>query len=102
MECTKSIENSALTVSMKGKFTFSDHVMFKDIMNDIKTEPVKRVIFNLEAIEFVDSAALGMLLLARDKAEDSSVTLILKHPKGQVEKMFRVSRFYELFTISQD
>ena len=60
---------------------------------------LKRLCIELSQVEFVDSAALGILLLARDEAEKSSTKLVLKSPQGQVKRMFEISKFHDLFNI---
>ena len=50
-------------------------------------------------VNFVDSAALGMLLLARDEAEKYRKQLVLRGAAGQVKKMFDMARFNMLFSL---
>lgn len=52
-------------------------------------------------VSFMDSAALGMLLLLRDWAVRKGAAVTLAHPQGQVKKLFAVSRFNDLFRIEE-
>jgi HptB-dependent secretion and biofilm anti anti-sigma factor len=52
-------------------------------------------------VQEVDSAGLGMLLLARDEAKKNNRELILKGPCGQVKRMFGVTKFDTLFSIEE-
>jgi anti-anti-sigma factor len=88
-----------LELSLNGKFTFADNKTFTHIFDQISGRIFKRVIIDLSGVEFIDSAALGILLLARDKCEKSETSLTLKNPKGQVKQMFDISRFNDLFKI---
>jgi len=54
---------------------------------------------DLADVEFIDSAGLGMLLLARDEISKKSSSLTLKSPQGQVQRMFSVARFEQMFDI---
>jgi anti-anti-sigma factor len=89
----------ALELSLNGKFTFADNKVFANIFDQIAGRSFKRVVIDLSGVEFIDSAALGILLLARDKCEKSETALTLKNPKGQVKQMFDISRFNDLFKI---
>ncbi len=99
MKFSTEKKGSFCRLVMGGKFTFADHDIFREIIGLIEDKEVTSVNMDLAAIEFVDSAALGMLLIARDKSEKNNVELVLSNPSGQIDKMFKVSKFDTLFTI---
>ena len=99
MDYTKIIENDVCKVNISGKFTFTDHLEFKKILSIFEQENIAFLEVNLSEVTFVDSAALGLLLLVRDESEKHSVKLTVFKPQGQVQKMFKISRFYELFNV---
>jgi anti-anti-sigma factor len=101
MEYKEQVDGSKNTLVMSGKFTFADHEAFRAIIALIKSKQHQMIAFDVEGIEFVDSAALGMLLIAREEAETANVDIIIKNPTGQIEKMFRVSKFDSLFKIQK-
>ena len=65
----------------------------------IKNDAIKTLTLDVNGIEFIDSAALGMFLIAREEAEKRQIKIILKNPQGQLAQMFKVSKFDTLFTI---
>lgn len=85
--------------NISGRFTFNENKDFKKILDSIASNSSSIAVINLMDLEFIDSAGLGMLLLARDECEKRNVKLILRNPKGQVEKIFRISKFYDLFEV---
>ena len=99
MEYTKLLDNGACKIVMHGKFTFSDHMEFKKIIAIFDEGNLEKMELDVSGITFVDSAALGLLLLALEEAKKKSLPLIILKPTGQVQKMFKVSRFYELFKV---
>ena len=99
MEYTKTVNGGVCTIDISGKFTFSDHVEFKKLFDIYEDSSVNQVDFNFTSLDFVDSAALGLLLLAKDGAAKGNKKLRLLKPNEQVKKMFEISRFYELFEI---
>ncbi len=101
MDFTQSTEGTTTKFDLKGKFTFSDHENFREIISAIKNKKSQTIMINFAGVEFIDSAALGMMLIARDEAGKSGASLILKSPEGQVDKMFSVSKFDSLFTIEK-
>ncbi|MDA0781028.1 MAG: STAS domain-containing protein [Rickettsiales bacterium] len=99
MEYVKTINGATCDIKMQGKFTFADHGNFKDVIGVFNDSGLKQIEINLDQVEFVDSAALGLFLLVRDEAKKTNKTIVLKSPQGQVKKMFEISRFYELFDV---
>lgn len=87
-------------VDFNGRLTYSDYSIFRQIADIIGEIPEQECIFNLAELEFIDSAGLGMLLLARDKIQDCKGNITLLNPKGQVKKMIDLGRFDALFKIS--
>lgn len=96
---TKEQKGDTLHFNIKGKFVFSDHIEFKHIIQEMDREDVHNIRLNLGGVEFIDSAALGLLLMAKDKSDKLSKQVILENPAGQVAKMFSISKFDDIFTI---
>jgi anti-anti-sigma factor len=86
-------------VNIGGEFTFADHVAFREVTNRLLQAKDATIVVELSQLQFIDSAGLGMLLIARDEASKAGRSLVLSQPQGQVKRMFTVSKFDELFTI---
>lgn len=100
MEFTQHTGNGLFNITLTGSFTFNDHDKFRSILETIGQPGIQRVSFNMAQVEFVDSAALGMLMLARDEANKHERTLVISGATGQVKKMFELTRFERLFTLA--
>ncbi len=99
MQISRKISGKEVNVSLSGKFTFSDHQNFRAIIEAIKKKEGNVIILDFTNVDFVDSAALGMLLVAREEASKNNVDLILENPVGHVQKMFELSDFNSMFNI---
>lgn len=86
-------------VCLSGEFTFTDHLAFKAIVSRLFEKQDQPVVIELAKLEFIDSAGLGMLLIAREEAEKARRSLILRGPRGQVKRMFDVTKFDTLFAV---
>jgi anti-anti-sigma factor len=95
------VDRDAGRISMTGEFTFTDHAPFKQMVSEIFATKGTSVVLDLSKLDFIDSAGLGMLLLARDEAKKHDRQLILRHPSGQVKRMFSVTKFNTLFTVEE-
>ena len=76
-----------------------NHAQFREILQAMGGKDVRQVVLHMSGVEFVDSAALGMMLLAADEAEKHKKQLIISGATGQVKKMFDMARFDTLFTM---
>jgi len=57
------------TVRLRGRFVFASHREFNDAVDAALKTSEPNVIIDLSDTVYIDSAALGMLLLARHRAE---------------------------------
>jgi HptB-dependent secretion and biofilm anti anti-sigma factor len=88
-------------VSISGEFTFTDHAAFKVMVGQLLAGQGSPMVIDLSKLEFIDSAGLGMLLLARDEASKAARKLVLRAPHGQVKRMFGVTKFDKLFDVEE-
>ena len=86
-------------VAISGEFTFTDHAAFKEIATRLLATQERSIVIDVSKLEFIDSAGLGMLLIARDEVGKANRSLVLRGPTGQVKRMFAVTKFETLFTI---
>jgi anti-anti-sigma factor len=87
------------SVSLSGELKFTDHAEFREMMNRLFRTQQESLVIELSKLTFVDSAGLGLLLIARDEAAKAKRSLTLRGPVGHVARMFTVSQFDKLFTI---
>lgn len=85
-------------ISISGSFTFRDHDTFFEVVSLIKTAQDKKIVFNMKDCDFIDSAALGMFVIAHDEASSKGVALSIKGVKGKVKDVMYAARFDSLYT----
>jgi len=94
----KQIDN-ALQVQLSGRMTHADHRSFRDILTKVTQDNPRRVVFDLGHVEFIDSSALGMLLIVRDACLQQNRVIALKNATGQVEKLTKVAKLHKYFEV---
>ena len=99
MNFSRNIQGNQMSVALAGKFTFPDNQVFRELLNEAARLSQPALEFDFDQVDFIDSAALGMLLVARDEVLKQGGHVTLKRPRGQVKKMFDISRFSALFTV---
>ena len=84
-------------IVVSGSFTFRDHDTFFEIVSLIKSAQDKKIVFNMGECDFIDSAALGMFVIAHDEASSKGVALSIKGVKGKVKDVMYAARFDSLY-----
>ncbi|OAN43042.1 hypothetical protein A6A04_10130 [Paramagnetospirillum marisnigri] len=99
MEFAFESGNGSLSVVLDGRMTHADYKGFREILARINQDKPARIRFDLARVSFVDSSALGMLLIVRDAASHDKREVILKGASGQVEALINVGKLHKYFTI---
>ncbi|MEW5727771.1 MAG: STAS domain-containing protein [Pseudomonadota bacterium] len=67
----------------------------------MSSSPAKRWEIDLTELEFMDSAALSMLLIARDQAHTRGVEIVLTNPRGRVRQLFDLADIPAMMAIEE-
>ncbi|BAI72987.1 anti-sigma-factor antagonist [Azospirillum sp. B510] len=86
-------------VSMRGRLTFNDHSKLRSLIGEMGENARKRQVLDLSALEFVDSAGIGMLLIAREEMERAAKQFVLRGAAGQVKRVLTVAQLAKIVPI---
>ena len=95
---TVSEDGGKVTIAVAGKFDFQLYDEFRASYADSAGAGIDYVV-DLSATDYLDSSALGMLLLLREHAggESSNIEIIQASP--EVRKILDVANFGKLFKL---
>lgn len=99
MEMSYKDEGGEWHCNIKGHFTFTDTFKFKTLLDDIEQKQPQKLVLDFQEAEYIDSAALGMLLVLKEVAEKTNTDITMVHVHSQILKVFTLSRFEEVFDI---
>ena len=91
--------NGRFEAEISDKLTSSDLLNFRDLLSEIKQSTCKVVVLDLENLDWIDSAGLGMLILAKELAGKEELELVLRSPRGHVKSLLELGRFEKIFNI---
>ena len=94
-----SEDGSKLTIAIKGRFDFAKHQDFRDAYEKLQTKP-QSVVVDLKEATYLDSSALGMLLMLRDYAGGDESDIRVINCSLDVSKTLDISNFNQLFDIT--
>ncbi|MDO6682279.1 MULTISPECIES: STAS domain-containing protein [unclassified Oceanobacter] len=98
VETLVSADGKELTIKVFGRFDFSVHQAFRDAY-DAHQPAALRYVLDLAGTSYLDSSALGMLLLLRDHAGGDAADISIVNCNQDVKKILTISNFEQLFTI---
>ena len=87
-----------LTIAIEGRFDFSAHKEFRDSYQCAEGDP-RQYQVDMASADYIDSSALGMLLLLRDHAGGDQADVEIVNCNADVRKILTISNFDQLFTI---
>ena len=93
-----SNEDNVLTIRINGSFDFNLHREFREAYKS-QEKAARNYIVDLEGTEYMDSSALGMLLLLREFAGGDSAQIKIINTNSEIKKIFEISNFHRLFSI---
>ncbi len=99
MKDSVTATDDGLTITLADKLTFEDHTNFRDLLRLIENKEHKNCRFDLHGLQTIDSAGLGMLMIAFETAEKAGVNFQIYKPGGQVKQLLDISEFDKVMTI---
>ena len=92
-----SSDGKAWIINVVGRFDFSAHQAFRDAHRG--APPECDYIVDMGGAEYMDSSALGMLLMLREHAGGETSRVQIKNCPSEVKHILTVANFQKLFRI---
>lgn len=93
-------EKDISVIYLNGRFVFDSHKSFRETYDQALARSDTRVIqLDMDKVEYLDSSALGMLLMLKDKATTAGRTIQVKNLKGMARQVMEIANFHKIFTI---
>jgi len=101
MDTNVTVSNSAATLSLVGRFDFKAHREFREAVEKLLQQSSGGALqVDMKEVSYLDSSALGMLLMLRDKAKAASRDVALVGVNGNVRQVLDIANFSKLFSIN--
>lgn len=88
-------------VRLAGRFDYTTGAQFMTAAEEcVAQAPAGEIRIDMSGLEYIDSSALGMLLMMRDKAQKLDKTIALVNARGRVREVIDTARFDRLFKVA--
>jgi len=100
MQIETEVSAGKAVLNLNGRFDFHSHRDFRGAYEKaLDTADVREIAINFKQVDYLDSSALGMLLLLREKSEAAGKSVSLFGLQGMVKQVLDIANFGKLFTI---
>jgi anti-anti-sigma factor len=91
-----SQDKKQVVISVNGRFDFSSHQAFRKAYCDLPGPGIEYRV-NMSKTNYIDSSALGMLLLLREHAGNDKAQVVIEDPSETVRKVLEIANFQKMF-----
>ncbi len=96
----KSTEAGTFEIILEKTFDFESHKEFRQHIKDVMTKDPEVLALSFEQVEYLDSSALGMLMLAKREAEMKNARIVITNlADGHARKVLELVKFDQIFDI---
>lgn len=96
MAVSSSVENDVMTIKISDRFDFSIH---SELRRTYENTAYAGYVIDLSETQYMDSAALGMLLQLREYAGGTMDAVTIKDAAPMIRKVLEVANFDRLMHI---
>lgn len=87
------------TIRISGRFDFSQNQEFRSVLEGAGAN-VEKFVVDLRETDYVNSSALGMLLVLRDKVGGQKERVRIVNVNPDVKKISTIANFGQMFAIA--
>ena len=93
-----SADGLTLTIQIEGRFAYAVHEEFRAAYHELEEKP-KKVVVDMSGADYLDSSALGMLLMLREHFSGDGSGISIEGTSSEIQRIFKVANFDQLFTL---
>ena len=93
-----SEDGKTLTISITGRFDITTYKDFSEAYKD-KLDSISKWIIDMTDVEYLDSSALGMLLMLRERSGSDSAVIDIINCSPGVKNILKMANFDRLFNM---
>jgi anti-anti-sigma factor len=101
MQIATEMADGRAVLKLNGRFDFHSHRDFRTAYeNALADAAVREIVIDFKEVDYLDSSALGMLLLLREKSEAAGKAVSLSSLQGMVKQVLEIANFGKLFSVN--
>lgn len=103
MEYSTKESKDTLFIFITGDFTFQSYYKWQEVKGEALAVNSARIVVNLDDVDKLDSAGLGMLLTMQAEQVNRNATMFLKRPNNRfVKTLLEQAKFDTIISFCDD
>ena len=95
MTITEEIHDQTATLKLEGGFTYTQRKLFQETVKNLSSKNVEHIIIDLAQVAFLDSAALGLLMITHRQLLADHRKLSLAYPQATVRQIIELANLHK-------
>ena len=95
MKITSEVQNHKVTLKLEGNFTYTQRKPFQEMLKSVSIDPIEHIVIDLSQVAFLDSAALGLLMISHRQLQAEKRTLSLAYPQATVRQIIELANLHK-------
>ena len=94
-----SVKDAVFEAYLSERLSFVDNGSFRKLLDDMLASKKLHWVLDVSGLSSVDSAGLGMFILAMESAKKAGLSLVLRSPSDHVRKLIELSKMDKLIRV---
>lgn len=95
MKIISEVHNHTVTLRLEGNFTYTQRKPFQELLKSVSVDPMEHIVIDLSQVAFLDSAALGLLMISHRQLQSEKRTMSLAHPQPTVRQIIELANLHK-------
>ena len=95
MRIIQENHNQKVVLKLEGNFTYTQRKPFQEALKAIDTHNVEHIVIDLSQVAFLDSAALGLLMITHRQVQGEKRKLSLAYPQPTVRQIIELANLHK-------
>lgn len=100
VQISTEVAGKRMLVRLSDRMAFGDHAQFRTLLQGIAAAGVEDVIFDLSGLVSIDSAGLGMFMIALEASQTHGWRLRIVKPATAVRQLLQLARIDKLIEVT--
>jgi anti-sigma B factor antagonist len=102
MDIQKRVEGDIAVLCLEGRLDLSSASLLKETSKDILANQSKKMILNLDKVDFINSSGLGALVSVLKEVRNNQGSMKLTNLAPYVKEIFDITQLSNIFDIYTD
>ena len=99
MQAQTILTENTFEARLSDRLSFSDNGAFRKLLDEGVASRRGHLVLNVAGLTSIDSAGLGMFIVAADTAKKAGLSFTLRGPSGHVRKLIELAKLDKLIQV---